>query len=273
MVRDQPRGASKGDRVNGLPILKINDAVEFYRYMAVAYEMHTLSGRGHDRAATEFANSRILAALDLDPGDVVLDIGCGDGCLLRLASLRAARCIGVVPTTEEQRKLESALPQSEFICGLAQRLPLESSTASKIVCNGVLLLLRDEDNVLAALREIARVARIGATVFLGEIPAANEYECSHVYSGTSIAGLLWNRWRYKGTRTFLTTAKSAWKSWKGSETLVLNSYGLYHASPERFINLAEQCGLRLQTYFKHIRLHQSGQLMESPYRYNYIFSN
>ena len=106
-----------------MAILRITEFVEFYRHLANTSELHALAGHG-DRAAGEWTNSRILAALQLNPEDTLLDIGCGDGSLLKAAQGNAARCIGVVPTIEEQARLQAALPSLTFVTGLAQSLAL-----------------------------------------------------------------------------------------------------------------------------------------------------
>src|SRR6266404_4069291 len=105
-----------------------------------------------------------------------------------------------------------AHPHISFVVGLAQKLPLESESASKIVCNGVLLLLGTETKVTSALQEIARVAQRGARIWIGEVPAANEFEHFKVYSGGTVPGLLWHQLRHKGLRPFLGTCKSAVRS-------------------------------------------------------------
>lgn len=80
--------------------------------------------------ATEYANSRILAALEPTRDDVLLDIGCGDGCLLRMAENRVGRCVGVLPTAEEKAKLQATYPKLTVLAGVAQKLPVESGSAS-----------------------------------------------------------------------------------------------------------------------------------------------
>jgi ubiquinone/menaquinone biosynthesis C-methylase UbiE len=256
-----------------MPILKINSAVERYRYFArPEFNIHTLAGHGEDGLSNiEFVSTRILNALSPDDTDVIVDVGCGDGYLLAEASRRGAHCIGVVPTPEEHARLKSERPGIRFLLGTAQHLPLDSHCASKIVCNSVLVLLENECNVRSALREISRIARYGASVWLGEIPAANELTEFRVYNGTSIAGLLKHELTYKGLRPFLATLKSITRSAFGSETLLVNSCPIFHASPQKLIAMAEDCGLRIRSWHKHSRLDR-GIERESLHRFNYIFT-
>ena len=257
-----------------MPILKINCAVERYRYLAKPdFGIHKLAGHGDDgEPNVHFLSSRILDVLKPDENDVVVDIGCGDGHLLASAAELGSLCIGVIPTEEEQTKLQSTIPGVTFTVGLAQKLPLAPQTASKIVCNGVLLLLESQENVTSALQEIARIAIPGARIWIGEVPSADEFSAFHVYNRGSVVGLLWHELSDKGLRSFLSTLKLALKSMLTKETLLINSYGLFYSPPESFIHVAEECGLRIENCSKHVSLNGSGKPVQSLYRYNYIFT-
>ena len=256
-----------------MPILRITSAVERYRYFAKPqFNIHTLAGHGEDGLPNvQFVSERILAALKPQANDTVVDIGCGNGYLLSQAALSGAKCVGVVPTNEEQRKLEAALPGISFRVGLAEKLPIDSGSASKIVCNSVLVLLENETNVNSALHEISRIGQVGAWIWLGEVPAADELSEFRVYQGTSVPGLLCHELRRRGIRPFLATMKSVVKSTLGEETLLLNSSPVFHASSEKFIAMATACGLQIKSWHKHRRLDR-GHEKVSPYRYNYLFS-
>ena len=255
-----------------MPILRINDNVEFCRYLATSPDIHVMSGRGDDLKGTEYANTGVLEKLGLAADDTLLDIGCGDGCLLRMAEGRVSERVGIVPTAEERSKLKIVFPDVQFLVGMVQRLPLDSASFSKVVCNGVLLLLNGDDAAISALKEIARVAKPGARLWLGEIPSANELPHFKVYRGNSILGFLQHELRRKGIRPFLSSVRSVGSAFLGRQTLLLNSASIFHASPEKFIGMAAHVGLHLETYFKYQRLDRSGNIIESPFRYNYIFT-
>ncbi len=255
-----------------MAIVKITNYVEYYRHLATSPDIHCISGRGDDVAATKYVNSRILAVLDPSPDDVLLDVGCGDGCLLEMAKDRVKECIGIVPTSEEQSIVHAAVPGVRILVALAQGLPLESRSVSKVSCNSVLLLLESEGPVLAAMKEIERVTRPGARIFIGEIPAADELTQFGKYKGDSVIGFLRHQLRQNGPRAFMGAAKTVALSSLGKGTLLLNSATMFHASPERFMAMAESCGLRPEAHFKHMRLDRSGSVVESPFRYSYIFS-
>jgi ubiquinone/menaquinone biosynthesis C-methylase UbiE len=249
--------------VCALAVIRLKNPIERYRQLALGSDVSALSGHGLGPAVIDFVNSRILDGLKLQSSDVLLDIGCGDGSLLH--SARVAKRIGVVPTPEEQRRLQGIYPDVLFVVGLAQTLPLKSEVASKIVCNSVLLLLGSEDVSLAALREIARLARPAAIIWIGEIPAESELERFNMYRGNSVLGMVSHQLRHKGLRAFLSSGRSALTG-----TLQLDSSPEFHAPPERFIRMIESCGLKVESHFKHRRLDQAGKEMESPYRWNYL---
>ena len=256
-----------------MPIVKLNSAIEHYRYFArPEFNIHTMAGHGENGLPNiKIVSTRILDALQPNANDIVVDVGCGDGYLLAHSAERSSTCIGVVPTREEQEKLQAALPGVDFRLGLAQELPLESASASKIICNSVLVLLEGERNVVRALEEIARIARPGARIWLGEVPAEDELSALHIYHGNSVMGLLLHQWRWKGTRSFLSTLRSSVNSLVGQQTLLINSSRLFHCPPDEFVRLAQKCDLQLKFFSKHTRLHKGAEL-ESHCRYNYLFT-
>jgi SAM-dependent methyltransferase len=253
-------------------IVRTADFVECYRYAALTGNVQTLAGRGDDIIGTQYVNTRILSMVGPRNDDVLLDIGCGDGCLLRMAENHVRERIGILPTNEERAKLQDAYPELRVLAGTAEELPLTSHTVSLIVCNAVLLLLQSEERVCTALKEIARVAQPGARIFIGEIPSADEHSAFAHYRGSSVSGLLWHQLSRKGLRTFLGTGKSLFNSIIGRETLLLNSSAIFHALPASFIALAQKCGLQSTWHGKHFRKDKSGNLIESPFRYNYLFT-
>lgn len=246
-----------------LAVTRLTDPIEHYRQLAKSGDIHALSGHGLGLAAIEYVNSRILADLQLKPDDVLLDIGCGDGSLLYSANV--TRRVGVIPTPEEQRRLQELYPNTQFIVGLAQCLPLKSEVASKIVCNSVLFLLGTETRVALAIEEIFRVAKPGATIWIGEIPAEDEFRKFGTYRGNSVSGMLIHQLRQRGIRVFLSYCRSAL-----NRTLQLNVSALFYAAPDKFIQMVESSGLKVKTHSKHFRLDDFGKVMESPCRWNYV---
>jgi ubiquinone/menaquinone biosynthesis C-methylase UbiE len=65
----------------------------------------------------------ILAALDLQPGDVLLDVATGPGYVAGLAASRGAKAVGVDFSPAMVAKAQTAFPQATFREGDAQDLP------------------------------------------------------------------------------------------------------------------------------------------------------
>lgn len=254
-----------------MPIIRAHDYVDAYRIRAQSPDIHELAGRPGKEALTEFVNSQIREHLTLNPTDIFVDIGCGDGRLLRKAAGVSSR-VGITSSKEESERLQGLMPDITFKAGLVQSLPLETASVTKIVCNAVLVLMDSEDDVAKALREIARIARAGAVIWIGEIPTIDEYKKFKMYCGTSVLGLLWFLLLNHGLRTFLGMCRKLVKSTFGREQLVLNSARMYYSDTDHFIALAQACGLRLENHFKHPEIDVNGKHVDSENRFDYVFT-
>jgi ubiquinone/menaquinone biosynthesis C-methylase UbiE len=217
-------------------------------------------------------NRQILESIQLAPGDVLVDIGCGDASLLRMAHGHVSKCIGISVSIEEQKRLESAFPGLSFLASRAQSLPLDPGSATKIVCNATLFYLPSEGDIEAALGEMARIASPGATIWIGEIPEIDEFAQYGIFRGTSMLALLWHLMRHNGLRAVAGMLRRWLKAVLGPEQIVLNSAGMLYLGPDNMLRLAESSGLKLKAYFRHRELDGSGKIVDSKFRYDYIFT-
>lgn len=110
----------------------------------------------------------------LEPGETVLDIGCGAG----LDSLIAARQVGdggrviAVDMTEAMREKVAAgarevgLTNVEVRDGLAENLPVADESVDVVISNGVINLCPDK---MAVMKEVNRVLRPGGRLQIADI--------------------------------------------------------------------------------------------------------
>lgn len=227
-------------------------------------DIHEFSGRGKDRILTEFINRRILAELGIKPHDRLVDIGCGDGTLLRSAmQTGVSHAVGLSGTEEEAvglRALGLNIRQA-----YVDSLPLPDQCASAIVCNSVLHIVPAE-KIPTSLREIARIAAPAARIWIGEIPRFRE--SASVRSFETIPEMLWWLLRRRGLRTFVGMCRQLLTgAQRGS---ILRTAQAFWAEPDEFIGMAALAGLKVERHSPHQSLDPQQQPCISPTRHDYL---
>jgi arsenite methyltransferase len=137
-------------------------------------------GRVPDATVASFAGVANHWTLGrVEPGAVVLDLGCGAGTDLLIAAQMTGstgRVIGVDMTAAMLRRArasadEMGIDAVELHEALIESLPIEDASVDVVISNGVIDLVPDKD---AVLDEIDRVLRPGGRLQLADVVIHNE---------------------------------------------------------------------------------------------------
>jgi len=230
-------------------------------------DLHQLAGRGPYRAITEFVNRRIFNELAFRPEDEFVDIGCGHGLLLRMAMDSGVKsAIGLNATDEEVRPVRAL--GLDVRQGRTDSIPLPDECASVVACNSVLLLV-PEDKMPGSLREIARICKPNARVWLGEIPRVEEI--TSVPRHESVPEMLWWLLRKRGLRSFFGMCRRLLTGEQRGPVLVNSQAAVFWSPPETFIKMAVEAGLRVERQHPHETLDKNQQPYASQTRHDYLF--
>jgi ubiquinone/menaquinone biosynthesis C-methylase UbiE len=107
--------------------------------------------------------------LDVRDRDV-LDVGCGEGALVRRLASRGARAVGLDPSAmalERARRDGASGPTARYVEGAAEALPFADSSFDLVIFFNSLHHVPAE-SMDAALGEAARVLRSGGVVYVQE---------------------------------------------------------------------------------------------------------
>lgn len=222
-----------------MAIIRTSTHAEHYRLTAADEEITSLSGRGPDREKTDRVAHHIRSRINLQPEHTLVDVGCGDGTLLQFCECRTR--IGILPTPEEQQRLQAARPNLVVMTGLVQEhLPLADARADVVVCNGVLLLLANLDEAAKALAELARIVKPHGEVFLGEVPEYRPDAIDHSAPWPWLRSL----YRKQGLRGFVAGVKDIVLAALGAQDLMFHPEPAFVAAPDDITAIARNCGLQ-----------------------------
>lgn len=137
---------------------------------AEVYDAH----RSEESWLRDVEDACLLAALGLEPGQTVLDAGCGTGRHLPALLSHASSVVGVDFSARSLDVARSgigadAVGRIRLVEADVRKLPLEDAHFDRVICAQVLQHLPSDEDRLAAARELHRVLRPGgilaATVY------------------------------------------------------------------------------------------------------------
>jgi SAM-dependent methyltransferase len=258
-----------------MTLLRAKDFIEVYRLKSRAMDIHELSGRSGNPEQTQRVTDHIISKLELQKTDVVVDIGCGDGSLLRkilVTKVGVNVAVGIVPTAEELNRIEHVW--SQFVgdqmsiqLGLSTRTALPANFATKVVINGVLLHLENEQAVEATLKELRRITRPGGLLYVGEVPDQDEF-AGRDYGDSISRWLIWS-FRHRGLRSFWHGLKQVARGLLTSHPFVIVPKRMFWMKRRRFINKLRIYGFDVIESYRH-KVVLGNEPLEGRTRWNYV---
>jgi SAM-dependent methyltransferase len=104
-----------------------------------------------------------IRRVGIEPGQRVLEVGCGSGVFLRVASDRGAHVAGLDASEALIGLARARVPEAELVVGDMQVLPYEDDAFDLVAGFNSFFFAAD---MVAALREAGRVAKPGAPVVI-----------------------------------------------------------------------------------------------------------
>jgi ubiquinone/menaquinone biosynthesis C-methylase UbiE len=143
---------------------KKSDDIQYFNRRSFTYENSLEQWFFFDRIQKAVLN---MIEKEYTP-EVVLDVGCGTGRLLRKVKKRwsTARLIGVDAAAGMINRARQLMPYATFYVSKAESLPLPDDSVDLTLSTASFHHWQDKEK---ALREIKRVLRVGGRFYLGDI--------------------------------------------------------------------------------------------------------
>jgi SAM-dependent methyltransferase len=260
-----------------MPIYWAADYIDEYRLRARSSDIHQLTGRLRPEL-TEFIIDQILLKTKFKSDSVVVDIGCGNALFLQKAAANGVdrfrgRLIGIVPTEEETRCLREYLSGTEkdFISietGNLCATNLADEFADIVISNGTFMLLRNDEAAIAAISEIKRITKTRGTVFIGELPDADE-ALVRTYGDSITAWLLW-QFTNRGSKALVAGLKQILRALLTAEPFIVSTPKKFFCSPQKFKMLLETQDFKILECYKHKEIDTEQNIFESQTSWNFI---
>lgn len=266
----------------GVRILKSKSLAETYRFIAMYGNVYELAGRGRRSYLTNSINLQIAKLVSGFSYRTLVDVGCGDGSLVRLLSSHSnaegSKLIGLLPSAEEVFKVNEYLHKNssraqsqslEIRRGSAESTGLEPSCCDVLICNSVLHGAgQNLTSVKAALSEFYRITKPGSLVFIGELSEANELGDRN-YDDSILSWLAWT-YRTRGIKRFVSECIGVLSCLCCGKPLIIQPKSMFFMSPVEFSNLLTLFGFNVKRVWRHVDSEGAEAAEKSPRRWNYL---
>jgi SAM-dependent methyltransferase len=118
----------------------------------------------------------VVAEAAPQPGERVLDLGCGTGNVSALAARAGAQAVGIDPATRLVEVARERVPEAEFVVGGAEDLPFDDASFDCVLSIFAVIFAPDVERAMA---EVVRVMK----------PEGRAFITSWVPKGTIDAGI------------------------------------------------------------------------------------
>jgi ubiquinone/menaquinone biosynthesis C-methylase UbiE len=138
-----------------------------------------IHSNGKEKAMERRRNTDVIVETIALEGKRVIDVGCGDGSLVRLMARNGAHVLGVECSPRQLAKARAAakVADEEIVEGIGQALPAPDQSADLVVFFNSLHHIPAEA-MMPALGEAARVLKPGGRVYVSEPVAEGKFfEC------------------------------------------------------------------------------------------------
>lgn len=200
----------------------------------------------------DLSKRELLAFIDPQPAEVVLDVGCGTGINIFMLHSKVRRVIGVdcAPGVLDRcrRRVETdRIENVELVHGDATHLASPERTVDKVICMSVFQYL-DDAEVRTAMKEFARVLR-GAGALILHVKNKSSVYLSTLCVAKKLKRFLGGQTKseyFRPYRWYITELRKA-----GFEVVAYNSFNLFmiESMPKKWILFFQKLELKRHNQF------------------------